>query len=136
MPLCVKELHHRDLQFPVMIGGAAINRPYAHRTLFVDDETPYEPGVFYAKDAFEGLSLMDRIIDPDAARPSWSTQTVEAARPGARQAGAANRSAPRPKQPTPTAIDGARGRSAHAAVLGRAARSTDSPWPMSGRTST
>jgi 5-methyltetrahydrofolate--homocysteine methyltransferase len=66
MPLCVKELHHAGLNFPVMIGGAAINRPYAHRSLFVDEDTHYEAGVFYAKDAFEGLSLMDRIIVPDA----------------------------------------------------------------------
>ena len=65
MPLCVKELHHKGLHFPVIIGGAAINRPYAHRTLFVDEETPYESGVFYAKDAFEGLSLMDRIVNDD-----------------------------------------------------------------------
>ncbi|MCC6704567.1 MAG: dihydropteroate synthase, partial [Thermomicrobiales bacterium] len=66
MPLCVKELHHAGHSFPVMIGGAAINRPYAHRSLFVDDDTHYEPGVFYAKDAFEGLSLMDQIIVPEA----------------------------------------------------------------------
>ena len=65
MPLCVKELHHQGLNFPVMIGGAAINRPYAHRTLFVDEDTAYESGVFYAKDAFEGLSLMDKLIVPE-----------------------------------------------------------------------
>jgi 5-methyltetrahydrofolate--homocysteine methyltransferase len=65
MPLCVKELHHQGLKFPVMIGGAAINRPYAHRALFVSEDTAYEPGVFYAKDAFEGLSLMDKLIIPD-----------------------------------------------------------------------
>ena len=65
MPLAVKELHHQGLNFPVMIGGAAINRPYAHRAMFVDDDTAYAPGVFYAKDAFEGLSLMDRIVVPE-----------------------------------------------------------------------
>ncbi len=65
MPLCVKELHHAGLKFPVMIGGAAINRPYAHRSLFVEEDVAYEAGVFYAKDAFEGLSLMDRIIIPE-----------------------------------------------------------------------
>jgi 5-methyltetrahydrofolate--homocysteine methyltransferase len=79
MPLCVKELHHQGLEFPVIIGGAAINRPYAHRSLFVDEETPYEPGVFYAKDAFEGLSLMDTIIRPDE-RPGLVAQTIEQAR--------------------------------------------------------
>ncbi|MDP9364100.1 MAG: B12-binding domain-containing protein, partial [Chloroflexota bacterium] len=79
MPLCVKELHQAGLQFPVIIGGAAINRAYAQRTLFVDEETPYEPGVFYAKDAFEGLSLMDRIVDPPRRRELVET-TVESAR--------------------------------------------------------
>jgi 5-methyltetrahydrofolate--homocysteine methyltransferase len=78
MPLCVKELHHQGLTFPVMIGGAAINRPYAHRSMFVDEETAYEPGVFYAKDAFEGLSLMDRIIVPEE-REKLVHDTYEAA---------------------------------------------------------
>ncbi|MFL5759365.1 MAG: methionine synthase [Thermomicrobiales bacterium] len=79
MPLCVKELHHQGLKFPVIIGGAAINRAYAQRTLFVGDELPYGPGVFYAKDAFEGLSLMDRIIDPDERRQLVQA-TVETAK--------------------------------------------------------
>lgn len=34
MPACVKELHHRGLEFPVIIGGAAINRGFGRR-LFV-----------------------------------------------------------------------------------------------------
>ena len=79
MPLCVQELHHAGLTFPVIIGGAAINRAYAQRTLFVDEATPYEPGVFYAKDAFEGLALMDRLVDP-AERRDLVRSTVETAR--------------------------------------------------------
>jgi 5-methyltetrahydrofolate--homocysteine methyltransferase len=79
MPLCVQELHRAGYRYPVIIGGAAINRGYAQRTLFVDEETPYEPGVFYAKDAFEGLSLMDRLIDPES-RGDLVRQTAEAAR--------------------------------------------------------
>jgi 5-methyltetrahydrofolate--homocysteine methyltransferase len=79
MPLCVQELHRAGYRYPVIIGGAAINRGYAQRTLFVDDETPYEPGVFYAKDAFEGLALMDRLIDP-ATREELVHQTVHEAR--------------------------------------------------------
>ncbi|CAN5888522.1 methionine synthase [soil metagenome] len=78
MPLCVEELRHRDLKFPVMIGGAAINRPYAHRTLYAGGETPYEPGVFYAKDAFEGLSIMDRLTD-NGQRAELLTATIAAA---------------------------------------------------------
>ncbi|MBA2247820.1 MAG: homocysteine S-methyltransferase family protein, partial [Chloroflexia bacterium] len=79
MPLCVKELHHLGHQIPVMIGGAAINPAYAHRSLFVDGETPYAPGVFYAKDAFEGLSLMDRIVVPEQ-RAELLEATMERAR--------------------------------------------------------
>lgn len=79
MPLCVKELHHQSLNIPVIIGGAAINRAYAHRSLFVEDEVAYAPGVFYAKDAFEGLSLMERIVVPEA-RTSLVESTLEDAR--------------------------------------------------------
>ena len=82
MPLCVKELHHQGLTFPVIIGGAAINRPYAHRTLFVDEETPYGPGVFYAKDAFEGLSLMDQ--DHPARCPNRACRAYRSSRRGTR----------------------------------------------------
>ncbi len=79
MPLAVKELHHAGHHFPVMIGGAAINRPYAHRSLFVEEDIAYEAGVFYAKDAFEGLSLMDRIIVP-SEREKLVGDTIDAAR--------------------------------------------------------
>ncbi|MCC6314000.1 MAG: homocysteine S-methyltransferase family protein, partial [Thermomicrobiales bacterium] len=79
MPLCVKELHRAGLRFPVIIGGAAINRAYAQRTLFIEEAEPYASGVFYAKDAFEGLSLMDRLTDP-AARPSLVETTIDTAR--------------------------------------------------------
>ena len=67
MPLCVKELHKRGLDFPVIVGGAAINRSYGRRILFVDAQTPestpqsYDPGVFYARDAFEGLDIVDKL---------------------------------------------------------------------------
>jgi len=64
MPLCVQELDRRGLQLPVLIGGAAINRRFGRRALFVDGERPYEAGVFYCKDAFEGLETMDRLQDP------------------------------------------------------------------------
>ncbi len=67
MPLAVKELHHRELNFPVMIGGAAINRAFGRRISYVDDDTQYGPGVYYCKDAFEGLETMDTLTDPPAA---------------------------------------------------------------------
>ncbi len=64
MPLIVNELQRRRLKFPVLIGGAAINRRFGRRILFTDDGAAYGPGVFYCKDAFEGLETMDQLIDP------------------------------------------------------------------------
>jgi len=67
MPLCVRELHKRGLSFPVIVGGAAINRAYGRRILFVDEQSAgslpqtYAPGVFYARDAFEGLEIVDKL---------------------------------------------------------------------------
>ena len=66
MPLIVQELDRRGLKFPVLIGGAAINRRFGLRILFVEDHI-YEPGVFHCKDAFEGLETLDTLTD-DARR--------------------------------------------------------------------
>ena len=63
MPLCVQELDKRGIQIPVLIGGAAINRRFGRRALFVEPERAYESGVFYCKDAFEGLETMDALQD-------------------------------------------------------------------------
>jgi len=62
MPFCVEELHRRNLTFPVVIGGAAINRRFGYRTHFTQDGTPYAGGVFYAKDAFEGLEIVEQLV--------------------------------------------------------------------------
>ncbi len=64
MPFIVNELQRRGLKFPVLVGGAAINRRFGRRILFTEDGSPYEPGVFYCKDAFEGLETMGQLIDP------------------------------------------------------------------------
>ena len=65
MPLIINELHRRNLKFPVLVGGAAINRRFGRRILFAEDGNAHEPGVFYCKDAFEGLETMDTLIDPE-----------------------------------------------------------------------
>ncbi len=59
MPLIVNELHRRNLNYPVLIGGAAINPRFGRRILQTEDGKWYQPGVFYCKDAFEGLQVMD-----------------------------------------------------------------------------
>src|SRR4051794_889442 len=68
MPLCIQELHSQKLEFPVLIGGAAINRDFGLRALYPggrESDEVYEPGVFYCKDAFEGLNKMDQIVEGD-----------------------------------------------------------------------
>ncbi len=65
MPLIVNELQRRDLHIPVLIGGAAINQRFGRRILLTEQGEYYQPGVFYCKDAFEGLAVMDSLTNPD-----------------------------------------------------------------------
>ncbi len=70
MPTCVQELHQRGLEFPVLIGGAAINRDFGRRILYPngkESDDVYEPGVFYCKDAFAGLATIDQLVDERGA---------------------------------------------------------------------
>src|SRR3954462_6141803 len=69
MPMCIQELHQRGLEFPVLIGGAAINRDFGRRILYPkgkESDEVYEPGVYYCKDAFAGLATVDQLIDGEA----------------------------------------------------------------------
>jgi 5-methyltetrahydrofolate--homocysteine methyltransferase len=56
----LQEMNARGVatKYPVLLGGAALTRTYVENDL---DEI-YEGDVRYAKDAFEGLKLMDRIM--------------------------------------------------------------------------
>jgi 5-methyltetrahydrofolate--homocysteine methyltransferase len=54
----LEELNSRGLaEIPVLLGGAALTRVYVERDL----REVYEGRLFYGKDAFEGLHVMDRI---------------------------------------------------------------------------
>jgi 5-methyltetrahydrofolate--homocysteine methyltransferase len=79
MPLCVQELDKRGINIPVMIGGAAINRRFGRRAMFVEGERAYESGVFYCKDAFEGLDTMDILQDRDR-RSAYMEKLMDDAR--------------------------------------------------------
>ncbi len=82
MPTCVQELHQRGLEFPVLIGGAAINRDFGRRILYPngkESEDVYEPGVFYCKDAFAGLATIDQLVDEEA-RPALVSKFRDEAR--------------------------------------------------------
>ncbi|MGB7339549.1 MAG: methionine synthase, partial [Phototrophicaceae bacterium] len=78
MPLVVNELSRRGLDIPVLIGGAAINRKFGQRILFLDETNePYPAGVFYCKDAFEGLDTMDTLITDK--RETFLQEMIDAA---------------------------------------------------------
>jgi 5-methyltetrahydrofolate--homocysteine methyltransferase len=94
MPLCLHELDARGLDVPVLVGGAAINRSFGRRIHFLDDERPFQPGVFYCKDAFEGLAMMDVLRDPAAATEARAQAHVEAVRHRDEVATARRRRAP------------------------------------------
>src|SRR5262245_61794279 len=74
MPLIVNELYRRNLKFPVLVGGAAINRRFGRRILQTESGDFYDPGVFYCKDAFEGLETMDTLINAEK-RPQLLSKT-------------------------------------------------------------
>lgn len=78
MPLIVNELHRRKIKVPVLIGGAAINRSFGRRILLTEEGEFFPAGVFYCKDAFEGLSTMDTITDPAASEAALQKVIQEA----------------------------------------------------------
>ncbi|MBD5654912.1 MAG: dihydropteroate synthase, partial [Candidatus Eremiobacteraeota bacterium] len=90
MPVCVAEQDARKLAFPIVVGGAAINRDFGRRIGFLDDGARYfEPGVYYAKDAFEGLEIMDALTAPAERRDTFTAKVrvdAERARDVARNA--------------------------------------------------
>jgi 5-methyltetrahydrofolate--homocysteine methyltransferase len=108
MPIIINELARRGLKYPVMIGGAAINRKFGRRILFLEDsQQPYDPGVFYCKDAFEGLYVMDKLVSQQ--RETFLQQIItegyeEAGKPRPRKperANAASTVKPAPSIPQP-----------------------------------
>jgi len=78
MPLVIRELHRKGARTPVLIGGAAINRSFGRRILFAEERRPYAGGVFYCKDAFEGLETMERLRDPARREETIRVNRIEA----------------------------------------------------------
>jgi len=61
-------LRERGVRVPVILGGAALTRKYVEEDL----RPRYDGPLYYAKDAFDGLELMNRIVAgevPSAPRP-------------------------------------------------------------------
>jgi 5-methyltetrahydrofolate--homocysteine methyltransferase len=80
MPLCLHELDARGLDFPVLIGGAAINRSFGRRIWHLEDGRPYTGGVFYCQDAFEGLDTVEVLRTAEGRGELQATRQAEADR--------------------------------------------------------
>ncbi|MFJ9539449.1 methionine synthase [Streptomyces sp. NPDC101225] len=82
----LEELNQRKLAatYPVILGGAALTRAYVEQDL----HEVYDGEVRYARDAFEGLRLMDALIGvkrgvPGAQLPELKQRRVRATAPAA-----------------------------------------------------
>ena len=91
----LKILNERGLRPPVILGGAALTRRYVENDL----AKLYEGSVYYARDVFDGMAIMERICGRSEAPASAARgATSEAVRPAgaaaAAQAGASPSAAP------------------------------------------
>ena len=80
----LEELENRGLaeKWPVLLGGAALTRAYVEQDL----ASKFPGEVRYAKDAFEGLSLVDAIMavkrgEPGATLPALRERRVKSTKP-------------------------------------------------------
>src|SRR5579864_3311765 len=74
----LEEMSRQGLDLPVMLGGAALTRRYVEE----DCVRAYASGrVAYARDAFDGLALMDRIVGNDFDGYLAEMQRKNAGRP-------------------------------------------------------
>jgi 5-methyltetrahydrofolate--homocysteine methyltransferase len=88
----LEELNQRELtDIPVLLGGAALTRSYVERDL----RDVYEGRVFYGKDAFEGLHVMDRLgairRGAEADDPDWGRVPSESRVPSRASLGLAEK---------------------------------------------
>ncbi len=92
MKICVQSMHDAGLDYPVLIGGAPTNKEFAKEISSTKDESIYKGGVFYARDAFTGLKIMQSLSDPAARKKALDDYYSEAGR--AREEGEKAKGAP------------------------------------------
>lgn len=96
MIVTAADLKHAGIDIPIIVGGAALSEKFARKKIGAE----YDGPVMYAKDAMEGLDIMNRYMDP--ARKGdllsfWSNtdQTMEEDRSGRDEADRAMKEAER-----------------------------------------
>jgi 5-methyltetrahydrofolate--homocysteine methyltransferase len=89
MQRAVEELQRRGLHIPLLVGGAAINPAFAQRIAMPEGGDLYTAGVYYCKDAFEALQVLEHIVmftpPPPPAHPhgEGEGQSGDAGQPAA-----------------------------------------------------
>ncbi|WP_432060470.1 methionine synthase [Streptomyces sp. S1] len=99
----LEELNQRELaaKYPVILGGAALTRAYVEQDL----HEIYQGEVRYARDAFEGLRLMDALIAVKRGVPGASLPELKQRRVPKRDAEALRISEPEPGGRSDVAVD-------------------------------
>lgn len=71
----LEEMNRRNVETPVVLGGAALTRSYVEDDL----RSIYNGSLYYAKDAFEGLHIMDEVCAGTATKPEVKAKRSESA---------------------------------------------------------
>ena len=115
----LEEMNAHGIRVPVLLGGAALTRSYAESDL----GKLYKGPLFYCKDAFEGLHMMDRIMAGEGEAMLEEKRQEIDRRTALRMR--AEAMAPRARQPARPLGGRARQPRAHAALLGPTGRGRD-----------
>ena len=67
MALIAAELQRKNLTIPLLIGGAAINAEFAARIAVVADGKSCPGGVYYCRDAFDALAVLEKLTQKKSA---------------------------------------------------------------------
>jgi 5-methyltetrahydrofolate--homocysteine methyltransferase len=102
----LEELNARELaDMPVLLGGAALTRSYVERDL----REIYGGRLFYGKDAFEGLHVMDRLgaikRGAEGDDPEWGRTPSESRVPSRASLGLAEKDTEAPAEVPPRSPD-------------------------------
>jgi 5-methyltetrahydrofolate--homocysteine methyltransferase len=71
----LEEMNRRGIATPVILGGAALTRAYVED----DCRRSYGGALYYAADAFDGLSVMERIVKGEAKPEPLAARVADAA---------------------------------------------------------